>query len=385
MKTKISIIVLVVVIAFFACDSKVANDGTETYWSKELMTHSINLSDGFYFDLDSVSSNKSHYFQYIRNDIEEYLSVFNKNINSIDIYKLSSPNRYKRLILPKKGPHSFGNISGFHIVSFDSIFLFDSYSNRIILTDTSLLKSQVNNIKISENGQLPTYLYLGNRYRPYFKNGVFMFKGITQGRGIDDKTHYKKGKNMISIDIIDRNQESWLSFPTTYFDNAFYSLDYELQSFAVDKKENVIMQFPAIPYFDVYSKSTDKILTVKTKILNLEEVKPESTRANTRQMLYNPYYASIFYDQYNNYFFRIIYKAEAEDNVPKGIYPHHFSRDFIVLVYNSEFDIIATKEFDKSSNLLPEMSFVSQGGLYIYQENYNEDKMTFKLLQVHER
>jgi hypothetical protein len=385
MTTKISKIVLVLLISFFACDSKVVKEGTEIYWSKDLMTHSIKVKDGFYLDLDSVSSNKSHYFQYNRIDKKEYLSVFNKNINSIDIYKLSSPNRFKRLILPKYGPNSFGNVSGFHIVSFDSIFLFDSYSNRIILTDTSLSKSEENTIKVSDNGQLPTYLYLGNRYRPYFKNGVFIFKGITQGRGIDDKTHYKTGKNMISININNRNQESWLNFPSTYFDNAFYSLDYELQSFAVDKRENVVIQFPAIPDFAVYAKSTQKILTVKSKSLNLEEVKPESTRSNTRQMLYNPYYASIFYDEFNNYFFRIIYKSEAEENIPKSIYPHHYCRDFIVLVYNSEFDIIATKDFDRSSNLLPEMSFVSHGGLCIYQENYNEDKMTFKLLQVDER
>lgn len=369
--------------------SEIKEKSTASILKKELRFYK-----SYFNRLDSFTSNNSHLVQSYNLENRSGFSLYNRNLKSIDIYLLKNDTTslYKRFNLPAHGPNAIKRITGYYIKNLDSIYVFNGYINQVVLYDQSS-KILWNNLegKKDYHGDYSVSSYVGTRYPPLFFDSCFYLIGISyHHKNLSDEEYFlNRSKNLTRISLDDKRVISYhVSYPDAYQDDRFYPIDYEYKSITHShlEGESLVMIFPADPkiYVIINGEIKLKVLPDYPFSTTIGSFKKRvlDPKKGTQFLWENLYFASIKFDSRNQLYYQMVMRPTTIRKEDVGKFPWSRLREFDVLVYNTNFDLVAHKKFNRSDSLLADMSYLKGGRLFIYKLQNNEDLVQFDSYEI---
>jgi len=372
---------IIITILFFSCKER----------KDELLKENIHKLELTFNNLDSIvlNENSSNFFmlsQEIELDKAEYLiqiNPFPTEPNKIFFNSIKNSDLSFVLDFDIEGPNGVGNMSEFFFHNFDSIFIFDKYSYRVSLVDSSglimrkYLLRDVSGTKPNENTVMT---WLSNKSKPFLINNNLYIPTLPD---VDPfYSDYSKENLLMELDLKSGKFNLMLGYPTKYREGGYWGgSDHILPSIAQSVNDNkLIISYPiedSIFSFDIASNVLSPIFLLKSKLFS--EINPSSIFLSEREdllkfQLGTDYYFSLLSDPYRNLYYRITNKKYSEESIQnilnrKAGNPNTKS----LLIFDSKFKQI--REFDLPEKFSSYMFFVFKSGVYVVIDNKFEDKI----------
>ncbi len=119
--------------ALLSCESTAEKEVSENNSSKQ---YTLTKTATKHIPLDAQTPAKSHVLNIFEEDGKEYLGYLNSNLNRIQIYDFETGDLQQSTKIAKDGPEGIGRISGFKIVSKDSIFVLPTLVTKLYLVNS---------------------------------------------------------------------------------------------------------------------------------------------------------------------------------------------------------------------------------------------------------
>ena len=341
--------------------------------------------------IDDQTSNVSDGLVAFQDKNGSWLFNVNQTNNEVQLYNLDSRKMEKRMVFDLEGPEGVEYISGIHVQSMDSIFLFGYPIYNLQLTDTS------GAIKANYNYE-PPFNYLAAfvhnahyNYTPILRGNKLLVNTKFEGdlRTIPDDTLATKSFSY-TIDL-DNSEVNLLpmTWPAGYNASGSKLLEFSMAS---DGKHLV---YSLVADHDLYISDLDGkfIKTVPAKSKYVEQSFPSFNEATDRFKTMKYVFASdryerLLYDEYRGVFYRFVFpKVEVESDEELNQL-RRFPRKFSVMILDKDLNVLGETLMPENT-YYPGNSFVSKEGLYIsisHPENPNneEDLMSFAVLKLKE-
>jgi hypothetical protein len=339
------------------------------------------------FEIDSaVAPTSDAIFNYQDTEGQEYLIYFNDLQNSLLFFSLKTREIVKEVSLNFEGPNGVGNVRGFHVQSFDSIFITPSGGGIIHLVNGngSLLETYNYNNHPSFSGtfksrsKLSTPLVkVGNLLyilqfppSPYNQIPVEKFENASLGFTID----------LLSNEVVSLDSK----YPGEYWDNGYYP-PYLARQF--DGKSFVYcFNYSSTIYANELGTSNLIPHKLKLGIPPFDEHNLNTIEESIRYRLKSPWIVNLLYDKYREIYYLIYYPGDPDQHVSD--YQNFSSQisKFRIYVLDKEFRKIGYKVLGNSRYLVDNM-FVASEGLFISLNNefsdlMDEDYLKFQLFKI---
>jgi len=365
------------------------------YESKNLDLKTLSKGNPLVLKMDSLTTNNTNLIQLVsQTQGFEQIAIFNRNTSSIDLYRPNADTIeiYKRLRWPAGGPHAMRSVSAFYYLNEDSIYLFDGPLNTIALYNGNFEKiTELIGMDLPNSQEHDVLSFTGSWYKPVYFDSIFYLMGMSyHHKNISPKKYFESfARNLLKVNLSRESIEYTLKYPSSYQEGKFYPIEYEYKSMSGThlNNESVLVSFPADPDLYLVEKGVEK-LKIRSEQFFDEKLSPWAEYNNLDRTLSaeflwsNPVYAMIAYDKFNKVYYRITYPKSKVPDEAIGKFAWKFLRDFVITVYNTDFDIIATKTVSYKEKLLPRMYFISKKGLYIHKDVGDEDLMVFEPFQL---
>lgn len=342
------------------------------------------------FAISDQTPNISNGLQGYNFEEKDYLFNVNWLNNGLQFYDVNKEELIKEIKFDEEGPNGIGKIFGFHIHSFDSMFLFTQRGSQIILTDTSgVIKKRI------------SYSSPEALSNAFVHNSYFLSEPVIIGSKMIVKAHIEGNyREMTQSDlqiiplsyIIDLNTGETESinatYPNDYMPDGVRFFEYSMAS----NGENLVYSFfgdHRLFYIqDHLSKSVENI---DARSQHLNDALPlfpiEGGRIDTYEYLFaSDRYESLLYDPFKEIYYRIaVPKVEfqnEEDLMGLRFTPLNFS----VMILNRDLEVVG-EYLVENQKYLPQNIFIGSEGLYISTSHPNskenkEDFIIFDCLKV---
>lgn len=323
---------------------------------------------------------------YYRDNKIEYLTYLNSYKNEIQFYDLRSKQLSHKISCSVEGPNGVGKISGFRVISKDSVFLTSGYS--IFLVDSCGRIKKKYSYKTSKNGKLSTVYYSTSRlYIPLIvKSGkLYLIQNLTFEipflpkevvlPSINSKVClviHGDGQNEYLPMEHPLSHEEGLYYGSTAFSREFGNESF-VYSFVDDQNIYVTKDHINVKKYNAKSKFIDKIDHLKYNSMpSMERVSRDLANRN--------YYYNIIYDTYRNVYYRFVKLSDdyqKGDDLMKLIrYPKNFS----IIILNKDFQVIGETRFPSKTYVFQEF-FVTEDGLYLSTNHIDNPNLDINHLQ----
>lgn len=318
-----------------------------------------------------------------------YLAGFNRRTNSIDVFNLSSRMFSKHVNMDQKGPNGVGDVSGFYIHNWDSIFVF-SYFKLAIVDSSGLVSSSYD----------------------LFDLGIQDFEGdasIGVDLGID--LYYSRQRNSIFVKYVPRNIE--------FYSKEFYaepfigellldSMTLKTIPFEHSKyiKENYVaaMDMPTISFngseifccftgeSNIYSLDLENGKSkafggrsAYTKNIATPLARDASKEQKDQHRLESASFFNLRYDPYRDLYYRLHF-GDIKYRMSDDINERYGDKGLYLMIFNSDVELIKEIELEKYT-YLPEFYGISEEGLFLNANHdmnldYEGEYANFKLLRM---
>lgn len=360
--------------------------------SENITTPQELVSDGQLVSLqiDSQTSNVSDGLVSFSTD-RNWLFNVNHTNNEIQLYDLDSKVLVKRMIFDLEGPEGVEYISGIHVQSLDSIFLFGYPMQNLQLTDTA---GRINaNYKYEPPlGYTAAFVHNAHyNYTPILSGDKLLVNtkfGADLRKLSDDSLSTKSFSYTIDL----KNSEVSLlpiKWPKGYNESGPKLLDF---SMATDG-EKLVYSLLADHNLYVADLEGNPIGTVEAKSQFVDQVFPSFNEATDRfstmkYALASDRYERILYDQYRGVFYRFVFPKVEVQNEEEINQLRRFPRKFAVMILDKELNVLGETLMPENT-YYPGNSFVGKAGLFIsisHPENPKnvEDLMSFEVFKLRE-
>lgn len=322
---------------------------------------------------------------------KEYLTYLNSYKNEIQFYDLKSQKLEKKVLIAKDGPNGIGKVSGFKVVTQDSIFI-TTGSYTIYLVN---VKGEIINkfsYKKTLNGSFPSqYMSTSRIYRPLVIKHEKLY--IPQML-IFEESYLPKVQNSPSANsqiclVVDKNGKNEY-LPMKHPLAKEVGLSYIHFSREFDGN-NFVYSFFSDPYIYVTKDhiQVDKYYAPSRYIKEIKYVKYKSMPSIeklSRDFAESSSYHNLVYDSYRKLYYRFV---KLSDNYEKGDDLKRlvkYSQNFSIIILNKDFKVIGESKLPSKTYEYTNF-FVAEDGLYlsinhIDNPNLNIDHLQFELIKV---
>ncbi|SFB44451.1 DUF4221 family protein [Algoriphagus aquimarinus] len=351
------------------------------------------VSDGQLVSLqiDSQTSNVSVGLVPFQDENGSWLFNVNHTNNEIQLYDLESKKMEKRMVFDLEGPEGVEYISGIHVQSMDSIFLFGYPMRNLQLTDTTG--------KIKANYKYePPLSYLA----AFVHNAHFNYTPILSGNKLLVNTKFEGDLRTIPDDTLASKSFSYtidlensevnllpMTWPAGYNASGSKLLEFSMAS----DGEHLVYSLVADHNLYVTDLDGNLLKTVANKSQYVDQGFPsfnEATdRFNTMKYVYaSDRYERILYDEYRGVFYRFVFpkvEVKSEEEIDQL---RRFPRSFAVMILDKDLNVLGETLMPENT-YYPGNSFVSKDGLFIsisHPDNpaNEEDLMSFEVFKLKE-
>lgn len=351
------------------------------------------FSDGELVSLqiDDQTSNVSDGLVPFQDENGSWLFNVNQTNNEIQLYNLESRKMEKRMVFDLEGPEGVEFISGIHVQSMDSIFLFGYPMRNLQLTDTS------GSIKANYKYEPPLY-YLG----AYLNNVHFVYTPILSGNKLLVNTKFEGDLRTIEDDTLATKSLSYtinldnsevklqpMTWPAGYNASGPKLLDFSMAS----NGENLVYSLVADHALYVADLDGNFIKKVDAKSRYVDQGFPSFNEATDRfktmkYVLASDRYERLLYDEYRGVFYRFVFPKVEVQNEEEITQLRRFPRKFAVMILDKDLNVLGETLMPENT-YYPGNSFVSKEGLYIsinHPDNpkNEEDLMSFEVFKLKE-
>jgi hypothetical protein len=325
--------------------------------------------------------------QYI-DSLDHETLVFYDNTKSdpkeILFYDLGAKTFSESILIDLEGPNGVGDLHGFYVQSYDSIYVINKYQYRVFLLNrkgkiqqTYFLLNQ-NKEKERKYTMLP---WNESRLPMHHYNNILYIPGISDTHPVE--FNYRLPLNLIRLDLTTGEYSYHLRHPKSY-DKEYWDLQNYVPSFTFNQ-DSFAMIFPIDDHIfkgSVLSLSLPELNMIKVpsgsiKTFNPVEPPYNDIQHRTRSQLGSDHFHSILYDRYRKLYYRLeVMKYNQESinrilNYQKG----DPSRSFIT-VLDEELNILMNTELPLGVYNI-KRSFVTKDGLAIQKQTEQEDEQVF--------
>jgi hypothetical protein len=337
--------------------------------SNLFLVKTINLN------LDDSTSNELLRVQFTNESGNDLLFVLNNITNSVDEYDLNSGGLRNRIYYPVDGPYGISSIAqGFYYHNRDTLFVFPQgrVNGTLMLNNEGEIKNVIKPPSIeTEKYGIINHISTSTNPSIYFNKKIFFSRyplfDLQNPSNINSSyslgVEYDLTSNAVFLD-------SNLVYPEFYRDNIWSTFD--MIYFRLFDGESYIYSWPLLDHLvkvNYWSKNTEKYL-VKSAEDN-SKAKPfksiPTDRMEDEVSLSNLRYGEIFYDKYNELYYRVVYHPLK--NYSNEIYPtYRQAREFSILVLDKNFNLQKEVSFPDKKYLVYN-AFVGPKGLYLPRNN----------------
>lgn len=317
---------------------------------------------------------------------DEYLFIYDSYFQIIRMFSLQQNKLIK--IIPVSGVFTqkeYNQVNELFVENFDSIFLSNRYFLKIIDTSSKTKYQFVWRNPNTDTFPKTSYSSFDTEFNSYYNantHKIFLrqYKGDVFR---SDSTFYTYpiecsfSLNNNSFEVLNEN------YPQNYLKGYYGEL---YNCYRAASKENHVLSFNIDPNLYVYD-----LITKQTKIKNcqssFQKSLPQTMPLNfaddinrrTEHLLQNPIYLDILYDKYRDCYYRFFYNAMTLQK-PDGSYNNLNDKQKVLMIIDKDFNVIKEIELPRRSKLIN--SFVAKEGLYIYQYDNIEKKITDSILKI---
>lgn len=331
-------------------------------------------------------------FPYTDLNGKEYITFQNSNEPEILIYQKEKSELFLKLDFPLEGPQSVGRFLGYHIESFDEIYLTGSYRQQITKVDTAknILDIYLNE-KTDDGHPLIPHKSTSLIYSPLVKirNKLYIAQRFYPGLSISE-TYLAA--------TIDLNSRSVKRLPFVFppflpndIDNNkvighehSYSRCYADSMFIYSFYSNEDIYIASIDHTDI------KRIPVKSKYIHALEktrFRPDDMQLGVKIACEIPIYGNLIHDPYRNVYYRFAYPAtEMEDGVNYIDVNLSGRKKFSIIILDKDFNIIGETLFPEYTYISSQF-FVDEDGLYLgsnhfKRTDFDEDVLKFECFEL---
>ncbi|PZX51116.1 uncharacterized protein DUF4221 [Algoriphagus ratkowskyi] len=351
------------------------------------------VSDGQLVSLpiDSQTSNVSDGLVPFQDENGSWLFNVNHTNNEIQLYDLESKKMEKRMVFDMEGPEGVDYISGIHVQSLDSIFLFGYPTRNLHLTDTS---GRIN----AKHKYQPPLSYLA----AFVHNSHYIYTPILSGNKLLVNTKFEGDMRTIADDTLASKSLSYtidlkssevnllpMTWPKGYNASGSKLLEFSMAS----DGEKLVYSLVADHNLYHTDLKGNLIKTVDAKSQYVEQSFPsfnEATdRFNTMKYVFaSDRYERILYDEYRGVYYRFVFPKVEVQNEEEINQLRRFPRKFAVMILDKDLNVLGETLMPENT-YYPGNSFVSKDGLFIsisHPDNpkNEEDLMSFEVFKLKE-
>lgn len=383
MKTKELITVAFIAITFLvgsqflsSCSASKKHDriGTNEY--------TIKLGEDKMFFLDSMTTQESDYMQLIDSN---RLAIYNKPENTICIFDISTEKEIKKVKLYKEGPNSVIATQGFYYQSKDSIWLYRTWQQELILVNES---GEIKDKKILKDKLFPiskqTYSVSPYPFTdlPILKVGNIL---ILHGKNGPEVESGLQPATTILYDLNSDDLRLVNPYPAIYgepINEKWGTFTYRTTPYTLNPKNEMVLSFPADDSISVYNITTDtymKFFAGYSLETNIEPLPLNSSQTDFQEQYLEQYqYVGILYDKYHNLYYRLVMLPTFDYDLNTFSTQH---KEIAVIILNSSFEKVGEYNLNRAYYKIRNV-FVSKEGLHINVQSDDDDYLKFITLNV---
>ena len=377
MKTKITFWGILIVLSVSACENRSVNGRLGD--NKYTMVQGGNK----YFALDSSTTQETTYIQMIDDD---RVALYNPPGNTICVFNHHTGSEQEKIQLYKEGPHAVRGIQGFYYHNSDSVWLYQSWENMLVLINC---KGEI----ISKNVLNELYKHVSQQQKrsvspfplsdmPIKKWGDwFILQGMN---GPEVKNNFSSACTILynlrtdSIRLVNE-------YPSLYGENQdmndnWGTFSYRAVPYTLNIENEMVLSFPADDSIRVknltYGTTTSHFAGYSKKhpVHPISGIKKSDLR---RHYLEQIQYAGIFYDKFRNLYYRLALLPTSDYDINDEA---THEKPLSVIILDSSFSKVG--EFDLSKGrYFYRHSFVAEEGLCINVYSENDDYLKFMILK----
>lgn len=314
----LSILLFIVI----ACNPNDKNDSTESPLVENILIdeNGPELIGELILPIDSMTPKHSARWQNYIEDSVEYLFTLNVIEPSFIVYPIESPDQNFKIKLEREGPNGVSTIqqqaSGFYVHNFDSIFLFNYYTENLYIINS---KSEIiDRFRIKSDYNFNGEVLRSNNL--WMKNGKVYLPGnviSTLGRpGMTLEKVESFDKYLMVLDLETREASKKLTYPEIYKSRGFMGQDYMFY-FAWNKTTNEqIISYPVMNEVLITKdfESFDNREIALDGYENLLDNYP-APASTSHMWLQASRYGQIYYDPYHELYFRYFKTGIPESQI----------------------------------------------------------------------
>lgn len=333
------------------------------------------------FLLDSMTTQETNYMQIVN---DKKIAIYNQPVNSICLFCITSGKQIGEVQLYKSGPYAVTGIQGFFYQSEDSIWLYRSWQQELILVNS---KGEILDRRMLKDKLYPTEKQVYS-VAPFPLTDLPMQKIgdmlIMQGMNGPEVRDGLLPASTILYNICLRKLYIMNSYPRIYGEKCMNenwgAFSYRIVPYTVNSKKEMVISFPADDSISVYSlkeKSYKRFFAGYSQETDIQPLAGESKADMQKHYLEQYQYAGIFYDKFHNLYYRLVLLPIYDYDVNNDIQYKPLS----IIVLDSLFDKVGEYNLDKACYKYRN-TFVSEEGLHINVYSENDDYLKFITLKL---
>lgn len=341
------------------------------------------------FELDENTTQNSSYFQYIPNKDSSLFAFVNEYDNSITINNFKTGKLNKKIHFTKEGVNGVGSIQNFYIKD-SIIYIHSHWDNTVYMTDLNAIVKDKISVDLSDyiakGINTPAILPAPLRSLSIIDDNLILCGYTIEQEGeTQDNTPSTVLYNLKNKTIRFTN-----GFPELYHKgNWGINPTYRFISYTINNKNEMVVSYPADGYIYVNNLS-NKIDKYYAGVKNeKKELKPIARKRNERirfedediHYMENIVYGGLFYDEYENIYYRIV---TLPTNMDKKKKTNLYNKKLQIIALDSSYNIIGQYNI-KDNDYISGYCFLSNEGLHIKTNSDNDDIMKFKTFKLHKK
>ncbi|MEQ1584929.1 MAG: DUF4221 family protein [Cyclobacteriaceae bacterium] len=345
--------------------------------------------------IDSMTSGFSP-LEYYSKDTSKHLYLLNSNLNTLQVYKMSTGQLIKAISFPV----NIGTPVHFTIHNRDTIFLVDPHRYQLsIINWNGDLINQIRLISdINDYKQAlihPPPLATKDKYianpTPSNKNPIYIVDNQIYIECVPwmdplKADFFRLGKVKMKIDLRSNQIEYFMGFPDLYRENLHFPTQFFSESSVLNRTEKTfVFSFPADPY--IYTTTLDgtnmKKYWAGSKYFEVSKPLNRKTEDNIRHAehaINNFHFERICYDPYRDVYYRLVWHPDTEKPFSFSDQGNKISIRLSIIILDSQFNKVGEAMLPKE--VTNTFIFPTEAGLYIQNGIVKDDEMIFTLFDL---
>jgi hypothetical protein len=319
-------------------------------------------------------------------DSVRYLCYLNPGKNEILFFFLDSMKLSHKISLAQDGPHGVGKAVGFTVGSLDSIYVTSKGRKILYLVNRNGLLLSNNDYSAACPLSMSSY---STTKTPVFVTDTCLYLPLLPAGNWSTITD----KQMVSFNLclslnLTRGAASLCTagYPESAYETRSVQYQWcrgdELYVISFERNDKL---YTTVDFAEL------KATTAKSNFHRKTESPPTNPTPEQylRYSIETPSYSGIIYDKYRDVYYRICYQGKTTGKDDNLMQLASFKPSYSILILNKHLEVIGETLLSENQ-FYPEEYFVAKEGFYIsentvFNENYDEDYLTYRLLRLARR